>query len=395
MNCEFTIEKQNLHDTKVILLSYIEDTFGLKIHPTVDKIFTINKSNIKIEIDTNDLEDLKDTLPESIKIIIEKKKNVKEDMNHDQIDKFIDEIEFGTMNDNPREESFIIGKYDDSEVFKKIIEFIQFNNVTIPFDLDSHISNKKYYTQFKDILKWISESKYCVQTLSEKVKTIECSELKKVEEIATLKKFIETSHNEFMKDKTHLVEENCMLQTSYLELKKNLSEATIQSEKLKLENNKLTQMNMIKNTNCSDENMLRQKVETLQKKLDEVMLVKKQNEMMINKFEKSFYNDVMNNNYMPSDEYSGKKNDVSESMINDFYNHIVFQAKHNFINKLTQINDFLEANSGMIGIILDSKKYKSMQNLVKIDVKKLETGDFKEKCEIYSIFIQNIMNIME
>jgi len=312
-------------------------------------------------------------------------------MNLDQINSVIDEIEFGSLSNIPRDVSMMIGKNDENEVFSKLIECAKYNNVVISAELDSFISKKPYYMLFIDLFKWITDFKTFAQNLVDKNKIIESNEKKKTEEVVNLKKYIEKISDEFLKEKSHIIEENRMLQNNYIDLKKSFNESSMTIEKLKLENSKLEQMKILSNTNSSDDIMLRQKLDTMQKKLDEQFIKQKQYETMINKFEKSYYADVMNNNYMPSSDFSL----MNENIIADFYNHIVFQTKHNFINQLTMINDFLDSNCGMVNMILEGKKYKSINNLVKIDPKKLESSDIKEKCEVFSMFIQNVLNILE
>lgn len=386
MNCEFFIEKENFPDTKIILVSYIESAFNLKVNIQKDKLSLFDMTGDEIMLNENSLEDIKDALPEKIKVHISKSVCKNDEMNDNQIDNLLNELEFGNFTDITREKSMAIGKYDEVEVFNKLLEFVKVNNTNLPSDLEDYLSSKNYSQQFHELWKWILDVKTFNYNLTEKMKFLEGDIKVKSEELKKATNALE-EHKKCIREKSSLLEENKMLQSNYMELKNSFNKLQLELKTVisKSENDVLEK----KNQDSSDL-VLKQKIVSLQKALDEYVVKEKNMREVSKNLSKIFISDVKSN-YLPSNNFSL----IDENIIQDFYNDLVFQAKQSLGGDLNTVRDFLDSNSGMVGMILESSKYKKCNGLTKVDTRLLESEVIKEKCEAFSIFIQNVLNVFE
>ena len=110
---------------------------------------------------------------------------------------------------------------------------------------------------------------------------------------------------------------------------------------------------------------------------------------LIQKYQNTFIADIHNEVYLP--------NEVSKDIefIGDFYNNLIFQAKNKFVVDLKALNDFFDYNSGMIRMIVKSKGYSKVKDLINVELTKLESKDIKIRCEVFSVFLQNIYNLID
>jgi len=337
MNCELKLERSNIPDTKVILIDYLEEKYGLKLEYLTDKIYYVNKKGEKVLLDQNNLEDIKDHINDPVTIHITKEKNIDSRANKRQIENMLKELDTFDFNKAGNTgESFYIKPDDDKkdtkqdnsnsannnllvEAFNKIIGYLQLSTYSATQEFDMAMLQNPYGELYYNTLKCIQQSKTYITDMNDK--------FKKLEQYAS-----------------------------------NMEKAKINLE-MSLKN--------------------REKEGGIGLGLDN------STKNLILNFQNAFLSKCMDANYVP-DNISKE-----HEFIADFYNNLLFQVKNFFVLNLRALEEFFDHNSGMIRMILKSSGYTKVKDLMKVDENQLESKDIKKKCDVFSIFLQNIYNLID
>lgn len=414
MNCEFVLDKINIPDTRVILITFIEETFSVSINLKTDSIYMHDIKGSIFLLKDNKLEDVKDKLPEKVKIIIVKEKNTKPSVNQEQIENMIrdmDNFNFNSKNlgldtgeslyikTEKKEDKLISVQTQDNlleiEAFSKLFGYLTTSNYSATQEFDLAMSKKPYSKFYYDSLKSIQQSKNFMTDITQKFKKLEeyCNNLEKNKLAAENNFKIKEEELKFLQKISPSSSSNSELndlKKRYFDLSNNFE--LLQKEKVKLEKEKFNGFSS-ENIDGNKDGILKEVNYNLQRKIDEMTNKIRSEEYgrknLISKYQDTFVADIFNDSYVPSQ--TTKENEY----LADFYNFLIFQAKNSFACDLKVLNDFFSYNSAMIRMIYNSKSYQKDKNLQKIELSKLDSKESKLKCEVFSLFLQNIYNLMD
>jgi len=357
MSFNFQIKIKNIPEgNPMFFISYINDTYDDRVNLKIDKLYFIMSDSEKIQITIENYEDVTQNLKhcniEQISVLVVKAIREKPDISMTKVNDIFNKsssIDY----DISYVESIIIPKLDlDLEAFRYVHALFQIPQLNIPEDY-GEISTKNYYPIIKEI-----------QTL------IENQNKKQI----------------LLQELNYRAEEN----NKILEEKVNdlINKINIDEESNKNLINSNKQLN-------DKKTYFEKRVSYLDGEIDKMYESERLFKKKIVDYQNNFLSNLCSKEFENLDLESFQKDYVGE-----FYFNILCQAK----NKFLELNEFrskiteeIDTDFGIIEMILNSKTYTKFEKdmMTKLDLSGIKNITLEKKLEIFSLFLQNLLGIMD